>query len=54
MARLVIFDGTSSKTLELTDAISVAKRAPENKILIDDKQSSLNYRTVAIHPTRKN
>jgi len=38
MARLVIFDGTSSKTVELTDTISVAGRAPENKIVIDDKQ----------------
>ncbi len=43
MARLVIFDGTSSKTVELTDAISVAGRAPENRIVIDDKQSSRRH-----------
>ncbi|HZE99534.1 MAG TPA: FHA domain-containing protein [Planctomycetota bacterium] len=43
MARLVIFDGTTSKTVELTDATTVAGRAPENKIVIDDKQSSRRH-----------
>lgn len=43
MARLVITDGSSSRTVELTDAITVAGRAPENKIVIDDKQSSRRH-----------
>lgn len=43
MARLVIFDGSSSKSVDLTDPISVAGRAPENKIVIDDKQSSRRH-----------
>lgn len=43
MARVVISDGSSSRTVELTDAITVAGRAPENKIVIDDKQSSRRH-----------
>src|SRR3954465_1844609 len=43
MARLVIFDGSSTKTVDLTDTISVAGRAPENRIVIDDKQSSRRH-----------
>lgn len=43
MARVVIFDGSSSKTVELTDTISVAGRALENKLVIDDKQASRRH-----------
>jgi pSer/pThr/pTyr-binding forkhead associated (FHA) protein len=43
MARLVITDGSSSRTIELTDATTVAGRAPENKIVIDDKQASRRH-----------
>ena len=43
MARLVISDGSSSKTLDLTEASTVAGRAPENKIVIDDKQASRRH-----------
>jgi pSer/pThr/pTyr-binding forkhead associated (FHA) protein len=43
MARLVITDGSTSRIVELTDAITVAGRAPENKIVIDDKQSSRRH-----------
>jgi len=43
MARLVISDGSSSRTIELTDATTVAGRAPENKIVIDDKQASRRH-----------
>jgi len=43
MARLVISDGSSTRTVDLTDAISVAGRAPENRIVIDDKQSSRRH-----------
>lgn len=46
MARLVISDGSSSRTVELTDASTVAGRAPENKIVIDDKQASRRHFTV--------
>src|SRR5258708_13826061 len=42
MARLVIADGGSSRTVEL-DAPTVAGRAPENKIVIDDKQASRRH-----------
>ena len=42
MARLVITDGSFSKTVEL-DATTVAGRAPENKIVIDDKQASRRH-----------
>src|SRR5579862_9701420 len=42
MARLVISDGSSSRTVEL-EAITVAGRAPENKIVIDDKQASRRH-----------
>jgi len=42
MARLVITDGSSSRTVEL-DATTVAGRAPENKIVIDDKQASRRH-----------
>jgi len=42
MARLVITDGSSSKTVEL-EATTVAGRAPENKIVIDDKQASRRH-----------
>jgi len=43
MARLLISDGDSSRTVELTDASTVAGRAPENKIVIDDKQASRRH-----------
>ncbi|MBV8880858.1 MAG: FHA domain-containing protein [Planctomycetaceae bacterium] len=43
MARLVITDGSSSRTVDLTDASTVAGRAPENKIVIDDKQASRRH-----------
>lgn len=46
MARLVINDGSSSRTVELTDASTVAGRAPENKIVIDDKQASRRHFSV--------
>jgi pSer/pThr/pTyr-binding forkhead associated (FHA) protein len=46
MARLVISDGTTSRTVELTDATTVAGRAPENKVVIDDKQSSRRHFTI--------
>ena len=42
MARLVITDGSSTRTVEL-DATTVAGRAPENKIVIDDKQASRRH-----------
>jgi pSer/pThr/pTyr-binding forkhead associated (FHA) protein len=42
MARLVISDGSSSRTVEL-EATTVAGRAPENKIVIDDKQASRRH-----------
>ena len=43
MARLVITDGSTSRIVELTDATTVAGRAPENKVVIDDKQSSRRH-----------
>ena len=43
MARLLISDGSSSKTVELSDASTIAGRAPENKIVIDDKQASRRH-----------
>jgi pSer/pThr/pTyr-binding forkhead associated (FHA) protein len=43
MARMVISDGSSSRTVELTEASTVAGRAPENKIVIDDKQASRRH-----------
>lgn len=43
MARLQISDGSSSRTVELTDATTVAGRAPENKVVIDDKQASRRH-----------
>jgi pSer/pThr/pTyr-binding forkhead associated (FHA) protein len=46
MARLVISDGSTTKNVELTDAVTVAGRAPENKIVIDDKQSSRRHFTI--------
>lgn len=46
MARLVITDGSSSRIVELTDASTVAGRAPENKIVIDDKQASRRHFTI--------
>src|SRR5262245_12006137 len=47
MARLVISDGgPTTRTVELTDASTVAGRAPENKIVIDDKQASRRHFTV--------
>jgi len=46
MARLVISDGSSSRTVELTDESTVAGRAPENKIVIDDKQASRRHFSV--------
>src|SRR5438045_7045201 len=46
MARLVISDGSSSRTVDLTEASTVAGRAPENKIVIDDKQASRRHFSV--------
>jgi pSer/pThr/pTyr-binding forkhead associated (FHA) protein len=46
MARLVISDGSSSRSVELTEASTVAGRAPENKIIIDDKQASRRHFTI--------
>jgi pSer/pThr/pTyr-binding forkhead associated (FHA) protein len=46
MARLVISDGSTSRTVELTDATTVAGRAPENKVVIDDKQASRRHFTI--------
>ena len=46
MARLVISDGSTTKNVELTDATTVAGRAPENKIVIDDKQASRRHFTI--------
>ena len=46
MARLVISDGSTSRTVELTDASTIAGRAPENKIVIDDKQASRRHFSV--------
>ena len=46
MARLVISDGSTTRYVELTDASTVAGRAPENKIVIDDKQASRRHFTV--------
>lgn len=46
MARIVISDGETSKSVELTDASTVAGRAPENKIVIDDKQASRRHFTI--------
>src|SRR6185503_478551 len=46
MARLVISDGSTTKNVELTDASTVAGRAPENKIVIDDKQASRRHFTI--------
>lgn len=43
MARLVISDGSSTRTLDLKDATTVAGRAPENQIVIDDKQASRRH-----------
>ena len=43
MARLVISDGSLTRNVELTDATTVAGRAPENKIVIDDKQASRRH-----------
>jgi len=43
MARLLISDGSADRTVELTDASTVAGRAPENKIVIDDKQASRRH-----------
>src|SRR5262245_36622690 len=46
MARLVITDGSTTRNVELTDASTVAGRAPENKIVIDDKQASRRHFTI--------
>ena len=46
MARLLISDGSSSRTVDLTEASTVAGRAPENKIVIDDKQASRRHFTI--------
>ena len=46
MARLVISDGSSTRTVDLTDATTIAGRAPENKIVIDDKQASRRHFSV--------
>jgi pSer/pThr/pTyr-binding forkhead associated (FHA) protein len=43
MARLIINDGTSKREVELVDAITVAGRSSDNKIHIDDKQSSRRH-----------
>ncbi|HEX7901993.1 MAG TPA: FHA domain-containing protein [Planctomycetota bacterium] len=43
MARLVIHDGSSSRTVELTDATTVAGRSSDNKLHIEDKQASRKH-----------
>jgi pSer/pThr/pTyr-binding forkhead associated (FHA) protein len=43
MARLQIHDGTQQRTVELTDAVTVLGRAPDNKVPIDDKQASRKH-----------
>ncbi len=43
MARLIISDGSSQRALELTDAVTVAGRSPDNRIAIEDKQASRRH-----------
>lgn len=43
MARLLISDGTAQRTVELTEATTVAGRTSDNKIQIDDKQASRRH-----------
>jgi len=43
MARLLIFDGTATRTVEITDATTVAGRSSENKVHIEDKQASRKH-----------
>ncbi len=43
MARLVINDGSSTRTVELSDPTTVAGRSAENKIHIEDKQASRKH-----------
>jgi pSer/pThr/pTyr-binding forkhead associated (FHA) protein len=43
MARVIISDGGSPRTVELTDVISVAGRSSENKLHIEDKQASRRH-----------
>ena len=43
MARLVIFDGTQTRNVELSDAVTVAGRSSDNKIHIEDKQASRKH-----------
>lgn len=43
MARIVVSDGSSTRTVELTDAVTVVGRSSENKIAIEDKQCSRKH-----------
>ena len=43
MARVVVSDGSSTRTIELVDAVSVVGRSSENRIAIDDKQCSRKH-----------
>src|SRR5262245_19564770 len=43
MARLLINDGTTTRTVELTDPTTVAGRSSENKVHIEDKQASRKH-----------
>jgi hypothetical protein len=43
MARLVINDGSQTRTVELTEATTVAGRTADNKIHIEDKQASRKH-----------
>ncbi len=43
MARFIISDGTSQRTYELTDAVTVVGRSSENPIHIEDKQCSRRH-----------
>lgn len=43
MARINISDGATQRSVELSDAVSICGRAPENKIAIEDKQASRKH-----------
>lgn len=43
MARLIVNDGSSSRNVELVEAITVAGRSADNKIHIDDRQASRRH-----------
>jgi hypothetical protein len=43
MARVIISDGASQRTIDLVDTITVVGRSSENRIAIDDKQCSRRH-----------